>query len=390
MMTNRVALYSAVDETFTHYVVDVEAATLTPRASIELPARLQYAWPHPSRKYLYATTSSGGPRVQSDFNRVCTLAIAGDGTLSPHGEARPLPGRAVHMCVDPGGRHAVNVLNTPTNGMAIHRIEADGSLGREIEQSGTFDWGIYPHQVMVFPSGRTVLIVDRGFQPQADRPERPGALRSFGFDDGVLSPGPVVAPNGGYGFGPRHVDFHPTRPWLYVSDERTNRLYMFRHANDRLEPEPAYTRDLLAEPGNLRPRQLGGPIHVHPSGRFVYVANRADQAIEVDGSRLFGGGENSIAVFAIDQVTGEPTPIQHADTHSIHVRTFACDPGGRLLVAGSIRPLARRDGDRIEQVPAALSVFRIGDDGRLEFARRYDVATTGSQLHYWMGMVGLP
>jgi 6-phosphogluconolactonase len=41
-------------------------------------------------------------------------------------------------------------------------------------------------------------------------------------------------------------------------------------------------------------------------------------------------------------------------------------------------------------VPAALSVFRAGPDGKLEFVRKYDVDTTGGKTHYWMGIVGLP
>ena len=63
----------------------------------------------------------------------------------------------------------------------------------------------------------------------------------------------------------------------------------------------------------MKGRQLAGTVHVHSNGRFVYSVNRADDT----------AGENSIAVYALDQATGEPTPIQHADTHSIHVRTFA-------------------------------------------------------------------
>lgn len=60
-MTHAVALYSAVDEVLTPYEVDVAAATLTPRQSLKLVAKLQYTWLHPTRKHLYVTTSSGGP-----------------------------------------------------------------------------------------------------------------------------------------------------------------------------------------------------------------------------------------------------------------------------------------------------------------------------------------
>ena len=101
-----------------------------------------------------------------------------------------------------------------------------------------------------------------------------------------------------------------------------------------------------------------------------------------------GGGENTITAFAIDATTGEPKLIQHADTHSFHVRTFAFDPSGRLLVAASIKPMNVRAGNDVTTVPARLSVFRCSADGKLDFVRAYDVDTTG-KTHYWMTIVGL-
>jgi 6-phosphogluconolactonase (cycloisomerase 2 family) len=387
----RIALYSAVDTTLTHYVLDTDAATLSPRGALAVPAKVQYAWPHPSRRFLYVTTASGGPRVPSDRNHVTALAVGEDGSLRVHGPSRPLPRRAVHLCVDPAGRHVLNAHNYQGGGVTVHRLEADGTLGAQVLQAGSLDAGIYPHQVMVFPSGRTALLVDRGNKAQGDKPEDPGALRCFRFADGVLSAGPVVAPGGGFGFGPRHVAFHPSRPWMYASDERTNRVYMFRFgAGDTLESDPAWTLSTLGDPHDVRPRQIAGPIHVHPSGRFVYVANRADGAVEREGRQVFAGGENSIAVYAINPDSGEPTLIQHADTQSFHVRTFACDPSGRILVTASIKALWTGSGNDMRLQPAALTMFRVDDRGRLELVREIDVETPGSQLHYWMGIVGVP
>jgi len=105
--------------------------------------------------------------------------------------------------------------------------------------------------------------------------------------------------------------------------------------------------------------------------------------------QVFNGGENSIAVFAIDQQTGEPKLIQHADTHNYHVRTFSFDPSGKIMVAASIHGMHVRKDDTVLHVPAAMSVFRVGDDGRLSFVRRYDVER-GERTQYWTGMVGLP
>ena len=388
-MNARVALYSAVDEQITHYEVDVGGATLSKRGSVTAPSFVQYAWPHPSRKYLYVTTSNRGPGLKADFNHVSAYRIdSATGALTPHGEPKPLPHRAVHMCVDPAGSYALNAHNLPKSGITVHRIASDGSVGAEVRQSETLDYGIYPHQVMVAPSDRTVILVDRGNSAEHGKPEDPGALRAFDLSSGAFSNPRVVAPNGGYGFGPRHVDFHPTKPWLYVSDERSSTLYMFRMPGDRIEAQPAFTRDTLADPANKRPRQHGGTLHVHPGGRYVYVANRADDKVDFNGTKVFSGGENSIAVYAIDSDTGEPTLIQHADTHSFHVRTFAFDPTGRLMVAASIKPIAVREGSGIRTVPAAMTVFRVGEDGRLELVRKYDVDAAG-KTQYWMGVVAL-
>ena len=66
----------------------------------------------------------------------------------------------------------------------------------------------------------------------------------------------------------------------------------------------------------------------------MYCVNRADTTTEVEGKRVFVGGENTLAVFyAIDQATGEPTPIQHIDTRGVHCHYFHIDPSGRMLVA---------------------------------------------------------
>lgn len=388
-MNTKVILYSAVGEELTHYSVDVDKAELIRRKTIKVPAVVQYAWPHPSMRFLYVATSNRGEGMKADFNHVSALKIdPNDGALAPHGDPQTLRSRAVHICLDRKGTHVLSAHNLPGTGITVNRINSDGTLGPAVNQPDGLDFGKYPHQVMMMPSNRTVILVDRGNDAAGGKPEDPGALRLFTFNDGALSSLASIAPNGGYGFGPRHLDFHPTMPWVYVSLERQSRLDMFRMHGDGLESKAAFSCDTLAEPRNVRPRQLAGTVHVHPNGRYVYVANRADWTVEYAGSKVFGGGENSIAVYAIDQTTGEPKLIQHADTHSLHVRTFAIDPSGRLMVTASIKPLAVREGDKVTTVPAALSVLRVGSDGKLEFVRKYDIETRG-KIHYWMGMMGL-
>jgi 6-phosphogluconolactonase len=92
-------------------------------------------------------------------------------------------------------------------------------------------------------------------------------LKIKSFRGGQVSDLASIAPGAGYSFGPRHIDFHPTKPWLYASIERQNQSQMYRFRGDGLEPAPAFVLTTLAEPGNLRPEQMVGPIHVHPNGR---------------------------------------------------------------------------------------------------------------------------
>jgi hypothetical protein len=151
--------------------------------------------------------------------------------------------------------------------------------------------------------------------------------------------------------------------------------------------EPIFIKETLADPKSPL-RQGAGTIHFHPNGRTLYVANRAASTVEFEGKKVFAGGENGIAVFSIDQSTGEPTLVQSADGHGITLRTFALDPSARMLVAASQVALPVRDGATVKTLSAGLSVFRIGSDGKLDFARKYDV-DVGGKNQFWSGMVAL-
>src|SRR3979490_3462514 len=59
--SNKVALYANVGADLTRYDVDIAGATLTKRETVTLPAAVQYAWPHASRRYFYVASSSSAP-----------------------------------------------------------------------------------------------------------------------------------------------------------------------------------------------------------------------------------------------------------------------------------------------------------------------------------------
>ncbi|HWA08741.1 MAG TPA: beta-propeller fold lactonase family protein [Opitutaceae bacterium] len=381
----RTALYASVGATLTHYDLDVDAATLTPRGEVRLPAAVQYVWPHASRRFLYVASSGptarGGP---AHFLNAFRIDPAGE--LTPHGNAVPLPTRPINLCSDIPSGHLLVAFNDPS-AIRVYAVNPDGTPGAEVAQREPIDAGIYAHQVRVSPDNRLAILVTRGNNASATRPEDPGALKVFRYENGQLTRETSIAPGHGFGFGPRHLDFHPTQPWIYVSRERENLLSFFRRDGDRLSAEPVVSQPTLAAPS--RTGQQAGTVHVHPNGRFVYGVNRLDLAAATAGTPLPSSGENSLVVFALDPKSGEPTPIQHIDTQGIHDRTFHIDPTGRLLVTAHLRTLDVKDGNAVRHVPAGFTVFRIGPDGRLEYVRKYDLEIGREQL-FWMGMVPLP
>jgi 6-phosphogluconolactonase len=375
--------YASVGPALTLYDIDVETAALTRRGAVTLPANIQYAWPHPSRRTLYVVSSNGGPGIPGDKHFASALAIdPATGALRLHGDPAALPSRPIHASVDARGEYLLTAYNNPSN-ITVHRLNADGTVGAPVAQPQKLDTGIYAHQVLAAPGNRIVILVTRGNNAEAGKPEDPGALKTYRFDNGVLSNLASIASGNGLGFGPRHLDFHPNAPWAFVSIERQNKLYVYKRDDATgLAREPMFVKDTLSNPASQAP-QGAGPVHVHPNGRFVYLTNRTFPASGAGSRKITEGGENTVVAFAIDGKTGEPKRLQNIEGHGVQLRTFGIDPTGRMLAVASIMPL--NDGT----LPAGIMTYGIAADGRLSFVRKYDVDVGGAQ-QFWSGMVTLP
>jgi 6-phosphogluconolactonase (cycloisomerase 2 family) len=384
----RVALYSAAGPVLTAYGVDIGAATLAERASVTLPQNVQEAWPHPSRRILYVGWSNNARGAAGRHGITAFNIDSETGALQPHGQPVSLSARPVFLTADAPGNHVVVAYNDPA-GATVHRLARDGALGAEVVQPAGLDFGVYPHQVRVDPSNRMVIVVARGNAPSGGKLEDPGALKVFAYKNGVLANRASIAPGGGHNFQPRHLDFHPTRPFVFLTLERQNKLQVYSIVDGRtLGSAPLFTRETLLDPAR-GDGQATSAIHVHPNGRFVYLGNRGAGTTEFQGKRVHSG-ENSIAVYSIDQQTGEPALIQNADSRGVHPRTFTLDPSGRILVVANMQRALVRNGGEARTVPACLSVFRIGSDGKLQFVRKYDQDTGGGRNLFWTGMAPLP
>ncbi|MCY4510294.1 MAG: hypothetical protein OXG35_25535, partial [Acidobacteria bacterium] len=65
---------------------------------------------------------------------------------------------------------------------------------------------------------------------------------------------------------------------------------------------------------------------------------------------------------------------------------MASQPAGRSMVAASPDPGQVRAGERLETVPAALTLYDIEADGRLAFRSTLPVDTRGESM-FWSGVV---
>jgi 6-phosphogluconolactonase (cycloisomerase 2 family) len=280
--------------------------------------------------------------------------------------------------------------------VTVHRIMPDGAVGRQIAQP-SLDFGVTVHQVRVTPPG-TIAVVPACAHHETGL--EPGSVGLFSYRDGRLAPlarmtaDPARASpwrgirHGAHGFAARHVDFHPTRPWMYLCIETQGEIRLYDCDADRVALTPRCIRSTLDGVPRGRSSQMASAIHVHPNGRYVYVSNRAWETEPLDGRKVFVGGVNDIAVFAIDPATGEPSLIQHADTLGIFPRTFGIDATGTMLVVGNQEPFNVRVDDEVRRVLPSLVVFRIGEDGRLTRLHKYDHADNGA-VCFWVDVVTL-
>ena len=148
---------------------------------------------------------------------------------------------------------------------------------------------------------------------------------------------------------------------MYLCVETQGEIRLYDYGADQIALEPRCIKSTLEGAPRGRSSQMASAVQVHPNGRYVYVSNRAWDTEPHDGRKVFVGGVNDIAVFAIDQATGEPSLIQHVDTLGIFPRTFGIDATGTVLVVGNQEPFNIRVGDGTQRVLPSLVVFRIGD-----------------------------
>lgn len=254
-------------------------------------------------------------------------------------------GGAAHLTVDQTGKLLFSA-QYGGGSIAVFPLGNDGAIGArsmlvEHEGSGpnkSRQEGPHPHWVGVDPSNQFLMVPDLGI-------DRVVIYRIDHKNATITRHGEGVCPNGG---GPRHFKFHPSGKWAYVVNELIMAVTVFEYDEasgtlksiQTIPTLPEYYREGFNSSSEIR---------VHPSGRFVYAANR---------------GHDTITVFAVHAESGRLRFVEREAIRGAMPRNFNVDPSGSWVVA------AGKDSN-------SLSSFIVHQDrGTLLFSRHLTTCPT--------------
>lgn len=268
---------------------------------------------HPSKKFMYAVNESDA--------KISAFAIdAATGNLT-FLNSQPSQGAApCHLTVDSTGKNVLAANYTGGSCLSIP-IEADGKLSNKSsfqQHEGPKKNG---HSINLDRANKYALCCDLGLDKVI--------IYAFDAAKGTLTPhGAMNTPKGA---GPRHFAWAPDGKHAYVNGESDLTVIACQYDSDKgtLTQQQILStlpKDVVRKGGST------AETVVHPSGKFLYVSNRDPY--------------NSIAIFSIDQKTGELTAAGHQSNGIKTPRNFAIEPTGKFML------VANQSGGNV-------SVFRI-------------------------------
>jgi len=295
---------------------------------------------HPGGKVIYSVgTVEGKPcvsafKINGELLEVINHQEIGDGG-------------GAHLAVDATGKMLVTA-QYGGGSVAAFPLKEDGSIG---PRSGLYEHkggsrvverrqkSPHPHYVGFSPDNRFAFVPDLGLDQVV--------IYKVDAANATLTPhGEGICPPGG---GPRHMKFHPSAKFAYVLNELTLAVTAFDYDAEAGTMKAIHTVDALPE--NVEETFLSASeIRMHPSGKFVYSANR---------------GHDSITAFAIDQTTGRLSVIENEPVRGSWPRNFNLDPSGQWLLA------AGRDSNTV-------AVFKVNQETGGIVYQRHTVAVPSS------------
>ena len=241
-----------------------------------------------------------------------------------------LPPDARHLVVANYGSGSVAVLPLEPDGrlLPVHQLlQLPGKPGPDpVQQTSS-----HPHAAIFDPSGRYVIVPDKGFD----------CTFVFRFDAAagrieLTAQGPVASHPGA---APRHCTFHPSLPVLYVNNELDSTVTAYAWNGDT--GALTETQIVSTVPPDHSGKNTTAEIAVAPDGRFLYVSNR---------------GRDDIALFSIAP-DGRLALLGNTPTGGSKPRFFTLDPVGDFLFA------ANQDSDDITTFSVDRGTGQISSTG---------------------------
>jgi 6-phosphogluconolactonase len=269
---------------------------------------------HPNGRTLFAC----GEQTAGAGLATALRIDADSGALSLLNQESTLGPGPCHVSVDHAGR-MVMVANYNGGSLAVFPVLSTGALGPASDFYQLTGSGPHPqrqerahaHSIWPDPSQNWALACDLG----SDRVLVYGLDRTNAQLRPARSPHVRVEP----GSGPRHLAFHPNQRWVYLLNEIRSAVTLFDwHADRGLLVEVEHVPAL---PADFEGSNSAADIHLTPNGRFLYASNR---------------GQDALAIFAIDQISGKLTLRGYQPTGGKHPRNFCIDATGRWLLVANM------------------------------------------------------
>ena len=131
--------------------------------------------------------------------------------------------------------------------------------------------------------------------------------------DGVIEPDRKRVKSAGNGFGPRHFCWHPSGRYLYCINELDSSISTFLNMADGFL---IHQETVSTIPSGFFCQNTSADIHISSDGKYVYGSNR---------------GHDSIAIFAVDSLSGKITFKVAIPSGGNTPRNFALTPDGRFI-----------------------------------------------------------
>ncbi len=291
---------------------DMEFVATTPAANCA------FISVHPSKQILYTLANASSENEDQVGGLSAYRTNLETGALT-HINTADCPDKAPsHIQVDRIGANVFGA-NYGCSYAITYPVRADGGLDessdiKHYEGSGPNEKrqeASHPHSVFTSPDNRFALVCDLGTDKvhvyENDTINHKLVSTEFGHV--------TTAP----GAGPRHLAFHPSGRFVYVLNEMASTLGIYDYDSATGALSEKQTIDTL--PADYDEIRWAAEVLVSPDGRFVYSSNR---------------GHESIAIFSVDQATGELTTVGHEPTRGVQPRNFNIDHSGRWLIAANM------------------------------------------------------